>query len=58
MIDLEGRAEALCRLYGRRMSNVVVLRDAKFRRNGRAVRATRIQYADRFTRSPRVLALA
>lgn len=38
MTDLEGQAEALCRLYGRRMSEEELFRDAKSRRNGQAAR--------------------
>jgi hypothetical protein len=56
--DLEGRAEALCRLYGRRMPVEGRFRDTKGRRNGWAVRNTRIQHADRFDRFLLVLSLA
>jgi hypothetical protein len=58
MTDLEGRAEALCQLYGRRMSVEGLSRDTKGRRDGWAVRNTRIQHADRFDRHLLILALA
>src|SRR5262249_37660489 len=50
MTDLEGRAEALCRLYARRMSVEELFRDAKSRRNGMALRNTRFQKVERFDR--------
>jgi hypothetical protein len=56
--DLDGRAEALCQLYGRRMSVEELFRDHKSRRNGLALRDTRIQKAERFDRFLLVLALA
>jgi hypothetical protein len=58
MTDLEGRAEALCRLYGRRMSVEELFRDAKSRRNGQALRHTRFRMAERFDRFLVVVALA
>jgi hypothetical protein len=58
MTDLEGRAEALCRLYGRRMSVEELSRDHKSRRNGLALRNTRFQKVERFDRFLLVLALA
>jgi hypothetical protein len=58
MTDLEGRAEALCQLYGRRMSVEELFRDTKSRRNGWAVRNTKIQHVDRFDRFLLILALA
>jgi hypothetical protein len=58
MTDLEGRAEALCRLYGRRMSVEELFRDQKNRRNGMALRDTRFRKAERFDRFLLVLALA
>jgi hypothetical protein len=58
MTDLEGRAEALCRLYGRRMSVEELFRDHKNRRNGLALRNTKIQKVERFDRFVLVLALA
>jgi hypothetical protein len=58
MTDLDGRAEALCQLYGRRMSVEELFRDQKNRRNGMALRNTRIQKAERFDRFLLVLALA
>ncbi len=48
MTDLEGRAEALCRLYARRMSVEELFRDHKSRRNGFALRDTRFQRVERF----------
>lgn len=58
MTDLEGRAEALCRLYARRMSVEELFRDHKNRRNGLALRNTRFQKIERFDRFVLVLALA
>ena len=58
MTNLQGRAEALCQLYGRRMSVEELFRDAKNRRNGLAVRNTRIEKAERFDRFLLVVALA
>lgn len=58
MTDLEGRAEGLCRLYGRRMSVEELFRDHKSRRNGLAIRNTRIEKAERFDRFLLVVALA
>jgi hypothetical protein len=58
MTDLDGRAEALCELYGRRMSIEELFRDGKGRRNGQSLRDTRIAHADRFDRLLLVAALA
>jgi Transposase DDE domain len=58
MTDLEGRAEALCQLYGRRMSVEELFRDQKNRRNGQSLRDTRIQKAERFDRFLLIVALA
>lgn len=58
MTDLEGRAEALCQLYGRRMSVEELFRDAKNRRNGLSLRNTRITKAERFDRFLLIVALA
>jgi hypothetical protein len=58
MTDLGGRAEALCRLYARRMSVEELFRDQKSRRNGLALRNTKIQKVERFDRFLLVLALA
>lgn len=58
MTDLEGRAEALCCLYGRRMSVEELFRDQKNRRNGQALRNTRIQKAERFDRFLLIVVLA
>ena len=58
MTDLQGRAEALCRLYARRMSVEELFRDHKSRRNGFALRHTRIQKVERFDRFLLVLAVA
>ena len=58
MTNLDGRAEALCQLYARRMSVEELFRDTKSRRNGWAVRNTKIRHADRFDRFLLVLALA
>jgi hypothetical protein len=57
MTNLEGRAEALCRLYGRRMSVEELFRDHKSRRNGMALRNTRIRKAERFDRFLLILVL-
>jgi hypothetical protein len=58
MTDLDGRAEALCTLYGRRTSVEELFRDAKDRRNGFGLRTTRIRKAERFDRFLLILALA
>lgn len=58
MTDLEGRAETLCQLYGRRMSVEELFRDHKSRRNGFALRNTRIRKVERFDRFLLVLVLA
>lgn len=58
MTDLEGRAEALCQLYGRRMSVEELFRDHKNRRNGLALRNTKIERAERFDRFLLIAALA
>ena len=58
MTDLEGRAETLCQLYGRRMSVEELFRDTKSRRNGFALRNTRIQKVERFDRFLLILVLA
>jgi Transposase DDE domain len=58
MTNLEGRAEALCQLYGQRMSVEELFRDQKNRRNGWAMRTTRIQHVARFDRFLLILALA
>ncbi len=58
MTDLDGRAEALCQLYARRMSVEELFRDAKSRRNGLALRNTRIQKVERFDRFLLIVALA
>src|SRR5262249_12448989 len=50
MTDLDGRAEALCRLDGRRMSVAELFRDHQSRRNGLALRNTRIRKVERFDR--------
>jgi len=58
MTDLDGRAERLCELYGRRMSIEELFRDHKGRRNGQSLRDTRIRHANRFDRLLIVVALA
>jgi len=58
MTNLDGRAEALCQLYGKRMSVEELFRDTKSRLNGWAMRNTKIQHADRFDRFLLILALA
>jgi hypothetical protein len=58
MTDRDGRAEALCQLYARRMTVEELFRDHKNRRNGLALRNTRIQKAERFDRFRLVVALA
>ena len=58
MTNLEGRAEALCQLYGCRMQVEELFRDQKNRRNGWALRNTRFEHADRFDRFLLILAWA
>jgi len=58
MTNVEGRAEALCQLYGCRMQVEELFRDQKNRRNGWALRNTRFEHADRFDRFLLILALA
>lgn len=58
MTDLEGRAEPICELYGRRMSVEELFRDCKGRRDGLSLRDTRVRHADRFDRLLIVAALA
>src|SRR5262249_32164346 len=58
MTNLEGRAERLCQLYGCRMQVEELFRDQTNRRNGWALRKTRIQHAERFDRFLLILALA
>src|SRR4051794_17777230 len=58
MTDLDGRAEALCQLYGRRMSIEELFRDRKSRRNGQSLRDTKFRHADRLDRFLVVVALA
>ena len=58
MTDLDGRAEALCQLYSQRMSVEELFRDAKNRRNGLALRNTRIEKVERFDRFLLIVALA
>jgi hypothetical protein len=48
MTDLEDRAEVLCQMYARRMSIEELFRDQKNRRNGMALRNTKIRDAGRF----------
>ncbi len=58
MTDLEGDPTWLSELYARRMSIEELFRDQKNRRNGFALRNTRVQKAERFDRLLLVLALA
>jgi hypothetical protein len=58
MTDLDGRAERLCDRYARRMSVEELFRDHKSRRNGQALRHTRITRPDRFDRFLLAVALA
>ena len=58
MTDLDGRAERLCSLYGRRMSVEELFRDHKSRRNGQSLRHTKIGKVDRFDRFLLAVALA
>ena len=58
MTNLDGRAEALCQLYGCRMQVEELFRDQKTRRNGWALRNTRFEHADRFDRFLLILAWA
>jgi Transposase DDE domain len=58
MTDLDGKAESLCQLYGRRMSVEELFRDHKSLRNGQSLRHTKIGKPDRFDRFLLVVALA
>lgn len=58
MTDLDGRAERLCQLYGRRMSIEELFRDHKSKRNGQSLRDTKFRHADRLDRFLLVVALA
>jgi hypothetical protein len=58
MTDLDGRAERLCALYGRRMSVEELFRDHKSRRNGQSLRQTKFTRVDRFDRFLLAVALA
>jgi Transposase DDE domain len=58
MTDLEGRAERICDLYGRRMGVEELFRDCKGRRNGQSLRDTRFRHPDRFDRFLLAVALA
>jgi len=58
MTDLDGKAERLCQIYGRRMSIEEMFRDHKSKRNGQSLRDTRFRHADRLDRFLLVVALA
>jgi hypothetical protein len=58
MTDLDGRAERLCGLYGRRMSIEELFRDGKGRRNGQSLRDTRFRRPERFDRFLLAVSLA
>jgi hypothetical protein len=58
MTDLEGRAEDLCQVYARRMSIEELFRDQKNRRNGMALRNTKIRCVERFDRFLLIVVLA
>jgi hypothetical protein len=58
MTDLEWPATTLSELYGRRMTIEETFRDHKSRRNGYALRNTRIQHVEHFDRLLLILALA
>jgi len=58
MTDLERSALALSELYGKRMTIEELFRDDKNRRNGWALRNTKITKADRLDRLLLILALA
>lgn len=58
MTDLQRHAPSLVKLYGQRMTIEQVFRDHKNRRNGFALRDTRIQTAERFDRLLLILAIA
>ncbi len=58
MTDLDGRAESLCQLYGRRMSVEELFRDYKNRRNGMCLRNTKIRKVERFDRFLLIVVLA
>ena len=58
MTDQPGTARQLCGLYGRRMTIEQLFRDDKSKRNGWALRDTRITRPERFDRFLLVLAVA
>jgi hypothetical protein len=58
MTDLDWPATTLAQLYGRRMTIEEMFRDHKSRRNGFALRHTRVKHPDRFDRLLLILALA
>ncbi len=57
MTDLDRSAEQLCQLYGKRMQIEELFRDQKNRRNGFALRHTRIRSAENFSRALLIVAL-
>jgi len=57
MTDLERGADQLCDLYGKRMQIEELFRDHKNRRNGFALRDTRIRSAENLSRALLILAL-
>jgi hypothetical protein len=58
MTDLNGTAEALCALYGRRMTIEQLFRDHKSKRNGWSLRDTQITRPERLDRLLLILAIA
>jgi hypothetical protein len=58
MTDLNGSAQQLCALYGRRMTIEQLFRDSKNKRNGWSLRDTQITTADRLDRLILILAIA
>jgi len=58
MTDLRRKVEALTTLYGKRMTVEELFRDGKSKRNGFALRHTKLTRAERFDRLLLILALA
>ena len=57
MTDLDRSAEELCRLYGKRTQIEELFRDHRNRRNGFALRNTRIRSAENLSRALLIVAL-
>jgi hypothetical protein len=58
MTDLSGRAEALAKLYGTRMTIEQLFRDGKNKRNGWSLRDTQLRTPERLDRLLLILAIA